>query len=88
MSFINFAFERWLPFYSLLCEINHGLAVIFLYFNKKNNKRLLAVYRYLGNVLSYRAVAHQVFSAMKSLTSVFGMGTGGPFLYRHQEWYN
>ena len=28
--------------------------------------------------LSYRAVASQVLSARVSLTSVFGMGTGGP----------
>ena len=26
-----------------------------------------------------RAVSSQVFSALQSLTSVFGMGTGGPF---------
>ena len=29
--------------------------------------------------LFFRAVASQVFSALQSLTSVFGMGTGGPF---------
>ena len=28
--------------------------------------------------LSSRSVARQVFSALQSLTSVFGMGTGGP----------
>ena len=28
--------------------------------------------------LSYRAVASQVFSPLQRLTSVFGMGTGGP----------
>ena len=30
-----------------------------------------------GTYLSSRAVASQVFSTLKSLTSVFGMGTGG-----------
>ena len=30
-----------------------------------------------GNVLFSRAVARQVSSALESLTSVFGMGTGG-----------
>ena len=30
-----------------------------------------------GSVLSSRAVAHQVLSTLRSLTSVFGMGTGG-----------
>ena len=28
--------------------------------------------------LSFRAVAHRVLSPLQSLTSVFGMGTGGP----------
>ena len=32
----------------------------------------------VGNDLSSRLVAKQVFSAQQSLTSVFGMGTGGP----------
>ena len=34
--------------------------------------------RGVGNDLSSRLVAKQVFSAQQSLTSVFGMGTGGP----------
>ena len=33
----------------------------------------------VGYDLFFRAVASQVFSALQSLTSVFGMGTGGPF---------
>ena len=32
----------------------------------------------VGIALSSQAVASQVFSALMSLTSVFGMGTGGP----------
>ena len=32
----------------------------------------------VGADLSSRAVAGKVFSALRSLTSVFGMGTGGP----------
>ena len=32
----------------------------------------------VGAYLFYRAVASQVSSARQSLTSVFGMGTGGP----------
>ena len=35
-------------------------------------------FRYVGISLSFRAVTSQVFSAPLSLTSVFGMGTGGP----------
>ena len=33
---------------------------------------------YVGTALSSQAVASQVFSTLMSLTSVFGMGTGGP----------
>ena len=33
----------------------------------------------VGVDLSSRTVARKVFSALQSLTSVFGMGTGGPF---------
>ena len=32
----------------------------------------------VGNDLSSRPVSRQVLSALQSLTSVFGMGTGGP----------
>ena len=35
--------------------------------------------RCVGIDLSSRAVARKVSSAQQSLTSVFGMGTGGPF---------
>ena len=35
---------------------------------------------YVGNVLLSRAVTRQVSSTLKSLTSVFGMGTGVPSL--------
>ena len=38
-------------------------------------------FRFLGRVgieLSSRAASSQVFSPLQSLTSVFGMGTGGP----------
>ena len=48
---------------------------------------LILLHQFPGNVISSRAVASQVFSAMRSLTSVFGMGTGGPSLYCHQEWF-
>ena len=33
-----------------------------------------------GSFLSSQAVAHQLLSALRSLTSVFGMGTGVSFL--------
>jgi hypothetical protein len=54
---------------------------------KKGNRNGCSFFRFSGNVLSYREVSHQVFLAMQSLTSVFGMRTGGPLLYCHQRWY-
>ena len=36
------------------------------------------VFNYVGIDLSFQSVARQVFSALLSLTAVFGMGTGGP----------
>ena len=38
-----------------------------------------------GSYLSSRAVASQVLSAYKSLTSVFGMGTGGTSQLNHRK---
>ena len=40
---------------------------------------LSATFCYVGYDLFSRPVSRQVFSALQSLTSVFGMGTGGPF---------
>ena len=37
-----------------------------------------------GNVLFSRLVSKQVFSTLQSLTSVFGMRTGGPLRYDHR----
>ena len=39
-----------------------------------------------GNDLSSRSVSRQVLSARVSLTSVFGMGTGGSLLPLSPEW--
>ena len=47
---------------------------------EKNNKKKTTISSRLngsGSVLASRAVASQVLSALKSLTSVFGMRTGG-----------
>ena len=41
-------------------------------------KHPLGVLLYVGIFLFSRAVTSQLFSALLSLTSVFGMGTGGP----------
>ncbi len=40
-----------------------------------------------GGVLFSRAVASQVPSALRGLTSVFGMGTGGTLLPSSPEWF-
>ena len=40
----------------------------------------------VGYDLSFRTVSSQVFSALQSLTSVFGMGTGGPFALKKPTW--
>ena len=53
------------------------------FYEVKTKKRvtnlIVTLFWFLGNVLSFQAVASQVFSTMRSLTSVFGMGTGGSF---------
>ena len=46
--------------------------------NTKKERRLLFVLFCVGIALFSRAASSQVFSALMSLTSVFGMGTGGP----------
>ena len=48
------------------------------YMKQENKERPLFSCNCVGFDLSSRLVAKQVFSALQSLTSVFGMGTGGP----------
>ena len=43
---------------------------------------------YVGHDLLFRHVAMQVSSAQQSLTSVFGMGTGGPSAIETLTWYS
>ena len=45
---------------------------------KRKNPSESDGFHYVGISLFFRAVTSQVFSAPLSLTSVFGMGTGGP----------
>ena len=52
--------------------------ILSLNWNEKRDQRMLVSFLCVGKYLSYRAVASQVLSARQSLTSVFGMGTGGP----------
>ena len=42
----------------------------------------------VGFDLSSRSVSRQVFSALQSLTSVFGMGTGGPSALKVLTFYD
>ena len=47
----------------------------------------LAIYPFcVGNELSSRSVSRQVLLPQQSLTSVFGMGTGGPSALRSLTW--
>ena len=70
-------------------KVCRTLPIIFLNYNIKQKSILMRMLRWLtSSVLFFRAVASQVFSTMRSLTSVFGMRTGGPSLYRHRLWYN
>ena len=73
-------------------EIPTAIKFYFLEWNEKNKQKnsrkpgLSWVFLIeSGSYLSSRAVASQVLSAYKSLTSVFGMGTGVPLSYRHRK---
>ncbi len=54
------------------------LTGIFFICSKQKNKSRRNLRLCVGAFLSSQAAARQVFSALVSLTSVFGMGTGGP----------
>ena len=45
---------------------------------RKGPHLLVWTFSYVGVALSSQGAAPQVFSALMSLTAVFGMGTGGP----------
>ena len=55
---------------TFFCTLNYS--VIFQPYKRKN----------VGIDLFFRSVARQVSSAPHSLTSVFGMGTGGPYVIK------
>ena len=61
------------------------LKIILRFFIKKRGTAIVPLFYRCGNVLCSRPVTRQVFSAMKSLTSVFGMWTGGPLLHNHHN---
>ena len=51
---------------------------LFCFQLKKSTLHLQSAFIDVSVDLFSRAAARQVFSALKSLTTVFGMGTGGP----------
>ena len=61
---------------SAMCAINNE--------KNKNAEAIASALLYVGIDLSSRSVSRQVLSALVSLTSVFGMGTGGPSPLKHQ----
>ena len=54
-----------------------GILLFFSGFFRAESRFLCSLLR-VGIELSSRAASSQVFSPLQSLTSVFGMGTGGP----------
>ncbi len=66
--------EPTTPWLTVTCSANWAKEAIYKQENSYSPFSCLSV----GIDLSFRSVARQVFSAPQSLTSVFGMGTGGP----------
>ena len=56
----------------------------FSWIKRKQLNRCSVQLFYVGDELSSRLVSKQVLSPQQSLTSVFGMGTGGPSAKKHQ----
>ena len=58
------------------------MVLLFLPFKARMVKKCAVAHSFtslcVGTALFSRAASSQVFSALMSLTSVFGMGTGGP----------
>ena len=52
--------------------------------HKKQVIQMTCFFVCTGNDIVFRAVSRRVPSAQKSLTTVFGMGTGVPLRYSHQ----
>ena len=63
---------------SRLLEKFAPLRAFHSYMKQENKERPLFSCNGVGFDLFSRSVSRQVFSALQSLTSVFGMGTGGP----------
>ena len=61
----------------IVCIMHIGFCFLLLLRFKKGSFTFLS-FRSVGIELSSRTVSRKVFSPLQSLTSVFGMGTGGP----------
>ena len=69
---------RKLAYYFAFCILHFAFPVrAFSIFSVKEKRFLFSPHR-VGIELSSRTVSRKVFSPLQSLTSVFGMGTGGP----------
>ena len=73
--------EEWMEcrVKSAECRVNNAVLSVFAGRMKKIKGNLFSFpWCCVGYELFSRAVASQVFSPLQRLTSVFGMGTGGP----------
>ena len=104
LTAVHHGFFRWISTAILVYDIALPLSSIFSHFpgftagkaGKKDKTKAQAIacaFVCDGVYLSSQAVASQVFSTQVSLTSVFGMGTGGssppstPSIFSYHFWY-
>ena len=98
LRFDSFNFAEWEHFflYSFKCWVMSFLSALRITLQRENLKKDIKKHRSkwtvlmeCGNDLSSRQVTLQVLSARWSLTSVFGMRTGGSFRLLSPQWlYN
>ena len=66
-----------LVFFKFLCKLRYQKPLHTHIHIQKKAETTRFGFKYIGIYLSSRVVTNQVFSTYMSLTSVFGMGTGG-----------
>ena len=78
-NFLHFIYNSFYPKNSSSLSTNfRQFSLVLAFVATKKRQTTEVVCRLCWHYLSSRAVSSQVFSAQASLTSVFGMGTGGP----------
>ena len=60
------------------CSMHNWVLLFSFCFGLRKEEYFFLSFRSVGIELSSRTVSRKVFSPLQSLTSVFGMGTGGP----------